>query len=464
MARLRRLVWNGVLCWVVWALVAHGPAFSGGWSRLAEVLDAWPGEKTAVLRADSDDPLALPEVRQVLELLTSKGFVVLPGASGEPPSRGVVVTLRRTGRGWTLAVSRASDGAFLVVEQLGAQRPSRQRRGPEGHPPGLPRAAATVELAGRPRGIAFPSGDHGAVLYDDRVDLLDTRNPSGGPGRARFRVPFRPSRALWIDAADLDGDGVGEIAATWAEDVQDIYEGTQSRIHSWILDGQTLEPLSADLGGYVRIVAGSAYLQRRGGFTAFAGPIRRIRSEGGRFVVGGPVSEWPPEHPLFEATPLPGGRWLSHRRGEPWAVLASGGDPVPGAVLSVDLGPFKGPAVAVRLETPEYRSGFEKEDRVTERWVPLPRRVVAREGGAVYTVRRGRSLGGLLLTGAPAGRDALVRLSAGPEGLGVAEVIWEEEAFVRDFALLPGASKSVALLTTTGAKDRAPFLLRILGP
>ncbi|GAB4256176.1 hypothetical protein [Deferrisoma sp.] len=424
-----------------WAGIATGADL---WADVARVLEGWRGEKTATIRTGSD-LLAAPETRALLRRFTERGFAVIPAAPEGHPSTGLVVDVRREGERWIAAVRRASDGAFLALDEAGPPEP-----GPEGAPPAprpagqaapapgpspeRPPAARTVELSDRPRGLCAVGGEI-ALLYDDRV-VRAALGTDGLRELARFPAPVRPSRALWIDAGDADGDGTPELAVTWAEDVAQVYEGTDSRPRSVVLTWPGLEPASEVLPGYLRIVGGRALFQRRGRFSAFEGPVSALAPEGGRWQVRG-AADWLADHALYEATPLPDGRWLSHRPGERWRLQGPGGTPGRGVLLA-DLGPFPGPAVAVRLETPEFRSGFEKEDRVTERWVGLPRRVIVDPAtGSIYTIRRGRSPG-LPLVGRPSGADAVVRLEPGGGGLAAEEPYGRVELFVLDFALLDG--------------------------
>ncbi|GAB6061935.1 hypothetical protein [Deferrisoma palaeochoriense] len=427
------------------AILLACPAWAAPWQKIAAALDRWGRPGTAALRAPGAEPLAEPAIRDLVGVFTDRGFVVIPAVNGGgvPPDASLTVEVRREDGRWVAALRRTSDGAFLALDEAGPPEP-----GSKGTPPPAPRpagqaapapspsperppAARTVELSDRPRGLCAVGGEI-ALLYDDRV-VRAAMGPDGLRELARFPAPVRPSRALWIDAGDADGDGTPELAVTWAEDVSQVYEGTDSRPRSVVLTWPGLEPASEVLPGYLRIVGGRALFQRRGRFSAFEGPVAALAPEGGRWQVRG-AADWPADHALYEATPLPDGRWLSHRPGERWRLQGPGGTPGR-AVLLTDLGRFPGPAVAVRLETPEFRSGFEKEDRVTERWVGLPRRVIVDPAtGAIYTIRRGRSPG-LPLVGRPSGADAVVRLEPGGGGIAAEEPYGRVELFVMDFAL-----------------------------
>ncbi|WP_169709497.1 hypothetical protein [Deferrisoma camini] len=449
---------------VVWAGPAPGAEV---WKGVSQALDAWQGEKTAVIRGTGADPLAVPEVRELLRLFTQRGFVVVPAApAGQGPDRGLVLDLRREGDSWVAALRRASDGAFLAVDEAGLSGPatepppppSPRTAAPQAVPEAPARRARTIELQETPRRLVAV-GDEIVLLYDDRV-VRATLTDDGVRELARFQARTRPSRALWLDVGDLDRDGVPEVAVTWAEDVQQVYEGTDSWPHSWILAWPDLAPQSKDLTGYLRIVGNRAFLQRRGRFSAFEGGVLSVTEQAGQWQPGTAVP-WLQGHAIYDATPLSGGRWVSHRTDQRWRLSDAEGRS--GPVLLADLGRFRGPAVAVRLENPEFRSGFEKEDRVTERWIPLPRRVVVSPDGGVYTIRRGRTPG-LPLVGRPSGSDAVVRIRLGADAMGVDEPFGAVELFLVDFGLLGHGQDGVLLLGNEREDGRGTAYLQEIRP
>jgi len=456
-----------VCCTVVALAWAASAAGAQAWEGVSKALNAWQGEKTAVIRGAGADPLAEPRVRELLRLFTQRGFVVVPAPSaGQGPGRGLILDLRREGESWVASLRRASDGAFLAVDEVGpsapAATPSLPRSPRTPAPQASPRVPApraqTIELREAPQRLVA-MGDEIVLLYDDRVVRAEVVD---GALRelARFPAPVRPSRALWLDAGDLNGDGSPEVAVTWAEDVQQVYEGTDSWPHSWILAWPDLTPRSQDLSGYLRIVQDRALLQRRGRFSAFEGGVLSVTEKAGQWQPGAAVP-WPRGHALYDATPLPGGAWLSHRTGQRWRRTATEGGN--GPVLLADLGRFRGPAVAVRLESPEFRSGFEKEDRVTERWIPLPRRVVVSPDGEVYTIRRGRTPG-LPLVGRPSGSDAVARIRLGRDAMGVEEPFGTVELFLVDFSLKTDGRPGVLLLGNEREDGQGTAYLRMLRP
>ncbi|NOY44203.1 MAG: hypothetical protein GXP50_01935 [Deltaproteobacteria bacterium] len=462
---MRRLM---LLICTVLVVAWTGPAASAeGWKGVSRALDAWQGEKTAVIRGAGADPLAVPQVRELLRLFTQRGFVVVPATSeGQSPGRGLILDLRKEGDSWVAALRRASDGAFLALDEARPTRPAAVPS-PSPSPPTTPPqttaevpapVARTVELQEAPQRVVVV-GDELVLLYDDRVVRAEI--VSGALRElARFQVPVRPSRALWLDVGDLDRDGTPEVAVTWAEDVQQVYEGTDSWPHSWVLAWPDLAPRSEDLTGYLRIVHGRAFLQRRGRFSAFKDGVLSVSMEAGQWQPG-TATPWLQGHTIYDATPLPGGGWVSHRSGQRWRLADADGRS--GPVLLADLGRFRGPAVAVRLENPEFRSGFEKEDRVTERWVPLPRRVAVSPDGGVYTIRRGRTPG-LPLVGRPSGSDAVVRIRLGSDAMGVEEPFGAVELFLMDFGLLGDGRNGVVLLGNEREDGRGTAYLQEIRP
>ncbi len=128
-----------------------------------------------------------------------------------------------------------------------------------------------------------------------------------------------------------------------------------------------------------------------------------------------------------------------------------------------DFTALSGPEVAVRLETPEYRSGFEKEDQVKETYYPLPGRVAIGSDGAAYTVQRGRTEG-VPMFGKPSGRDAVGRVVRDGERLLLEHPFAAVEAFILDFALVERSGPSLDALLLLNEKEdgsgRAYLLLQ----
>jgi hypothetical protein len=300
-------------------------------------------------------------------------------------------------------------------------------------------------------------GLHLAALLDDAVQELRL-SADGIQYGARHPSGSSPSRGLYLGSSPLAGGSRTLVAASWAEDVSDIYAGTDSRLHGWIL-GWTdsgWEPLGPDLRTHLRMVGGRVYSQTRGPYLPFSGLVTRTSPGADPEPV-----DWA-QRDLFAFTPLDDGRGLAwDERGQLLLVDNQGGEPRPGGLLMDDLGPLRGPTFAVRLEEPEYRLGLEKEDRVTERRVSLPPRLVPLGRDTAYTIRRGRRQG-LPLLGRPTGSDEVVRVRVDTGALRLEHVFPPVDAFVLDFALVPAANgpeTAVLLVNERGDGEGRSFLL-----
>lgn len=450
-------------------LLLPATLFAEAWPKVMAVLTGWEGPRQILLRTDLEDPLASMDVQDLLELLLEQGYVVVPGAREDRPAEGLILDLRTSAGGAVLALSRAGDGAILAFERGGAEQlavrqppspaPAPEAQGPvssPASPASVPdeRAdfpAGPLELPDQPRRIAFlgASGEGGVELALFSDEAL-TKVSVGGKGllaRSIRPTPAPAGRALHLDTGDLDGDGTPEVAAVWAEDRRGIYEGTESKIHGRIFRGESLDPLGQDLEGYLRIVGGRALLQKKGAYTIFSGPVRPLVHENGAFNVNDRAVRWA-HRDLFAATPVSAEEALAwNERGNLALVSLETGKTLPGGVLLEDLGEFAGPEVAVRLAIPEYRSGFSKEDRINEVFLPLPRRMAQGRDGAIHTVLRGRNEG-LPLLGKPSGSDALVRIVRAEGGLRLERPFAGVDAFILDFALVdsPAGSQGAVLL------------------
>ncbi|GAB4258915.1 MAG: hypothetical protein Kow0092_06780 [Deferrisomatales bacterium] len=442
------------------------------WPRIEAALSRWNGPKRVVLRTDLPDPLASPVVQELLELLLEHGYEAAPAPVGAPGGEGLTLDVRRSGAQTLVALGRGADGVVLALERrpagvtgqrsgqlpsapapaapAPAPRPSRsEKEAPE--PPGW----GPVPVAGHPVRIAALGGSPDAVrlavLFPDGVAVGEA-SQKGVEILGRFAVPFSPSRGLHVDAADLDGDGTKEIAAVWAEDRTGIYKGVDSQLHGWVLhlDGDRIRPAGDDLRAYLRTVGDRVFSQRRGEFAPYEGPIVSLRPAPGGFALDGGAVDWA-RRALFFATPWDAAVALVWDEGSRLSLadLRSGED-LPGMTLLASLGPYRGPEVAVRLANPEFRSGFEKEDRVTEVYHALPPRVVL-SGDSAYTIERARTPG-LPLVGKPSGRDSLVQIRRSGRGLRLERPFPPVDAFVQDFALLDAEQEPAGVLLLVNEK------------
>ncbi len=432
------------------------------WPSAMEVLRGWDGARIVTLRTPLADPMGSPDVQELLSLLLAEGYKVVPGPVDAVADEGLILDLRFRGDVPVVAVRRAGDGAVLAFE-IGA--PADASLPPAVTAPLPVRVAPTTISLDAPAAsvAAFAEGANGALevvlQFDDRVALVRWIG-----GRVEeitsWPVPVRPSRAVRVSSGDLDGDGVPEVAAVWVEDVQGIYDGVDSRLHGWVLgweDGRWVVR-SSDLKSFLRFAGGRLYAQARGRHELHAGPVQEVRAGPDGYRLSPDPVPWAKGEWLLSATPLAGGEWIAWRDGRRPALLAADGNPLASGTVPDDLGSPRGPEVAVRLENPEFRSGFEKEDRVYERYLPVPRRVVA-DDGRIYTVRFGRTAG-VPLVGTPSGADAVVRIVRDGSGLRVERPYAPVEAFVLDFALF---ENRVVLLLNDKADGSSKGYLSVPG-
>lgn len=474
---LRGVRWLGALV----VLASGALAQAGPWPKIEAAVTRWEGSRQMVLRTDLADPLSSDVVQALVEFLVEQGYTAVLAPVGAPATEGLVLDVRTAGGAVSVAATRAKDGAILAIERrevnpadrsgtspaksapAAGSRPSESPADPSPPPPPsqMRRTAAApalpvgpLELAGRPRGLAFLGSSAGeildlALLTDESLQVVRVSG-QGQTLLAEFRPPVSSTRALHVDAGDLDGDGVTEVAAVWAEDVRGVDTGTDSRLHSWILacaDGK-IRLRSDDLKSYVRIVGGRPYAQHRGAESAFAGPVLPLEEQGGHYAVGATPVPWAGRN-LYVATPWSpndAATWDPEDRLR--LVELEAGAPLSSGLLLKNFGAFGGPEVAVRLSVPEFRSGFSQVDRVKEKLVALPRRVVQGADGSLYTIDRGYSKG-LPLIGKASGRDALVRVVRRGEVLSADPSFGEVEAFLLDFSLVDepsGVSAAILLL------------------
>jgi len=447
------------------------------WPGMEKAIQNWNGPREVTLRSDLEDPLGSSEVQNLLELFLAEGFRPTLAGPGTTVKEGLILDLRDSAGGRVAILSKAGTGQILALDRQAArplQKPmsdtspavdSAMISTESVEPAPLPSPAATLpanlsehplELSWEAKQIALAGTASEetpilALLTDDAlhlvraeggtVVLLDTWSPGLDSGHA-----------LRVGAGDIDGDGKREIAAVWAEDVKGIYQGTDSRPHAWIFSVSKgkLAPLSQDLEGFLRVMNDRLLWQRRGTYVPFAGPVLSVDRDGGKFQVGSqPV--WPEGRNLYAMTTLPQGTRALFWTDDSHLVLGSIKEQG-GKELVADLGTVSHPSVAVPLRETEYRSGLEKEDRINERNVPLPRRILMSKDEQVFTLVRGRSEG-LPLVGTPAGQDMVAEIAVVPEGLTLERPFPGVESFILDFTLLPRAGRTDVLLLLNDRPD-----------
>jgi hypothetical protein len=495
--------------------IALGTAAFAAWPQVEKRLDTWDGVREVHLPAGTDpvdDPIFAPLVGMLLD----KGYAVHTRPS-QDTQEGLILTRHEGPDGERLLLTRARDGALLALEPLassasdvasrdqgiatqedaqaaqrekntsngaaarvlstsqssgrrteqvqalhiesGAQERSMRVSGTYAGPAGAD--ALLSHIPGNPRSIASwaePEASahtfHLFALYDTRLVHFIWR--SGDLEQiSEFTPPVQVSRALRLECSDLDGDGDPELAPVWVEDIYSVDEGTESRLHSWIVevdaDGEMMAD-SADLEGYLALMDEKLYLQQRGGYRAFEPDVYALEFADGTYRrSAAPVTRT--RHWIFNHA-----RWPDQKRVLIWnddqrLVLAarSGAEAETnyrstGTLLS-DFGTYAGVSIYVPMEEPEYRSGFSAHDKVMAREVPVPRRMHACND-ALFTLARGREAG-MPLVGRPSGRDRLVQIDLAPSGLQARFPFAPVDAFILDFDILEradGTRQAVLLL------------------
>jgi hypothetical protein len=429
-------------------------------------------------------------------MLLHKGFAVHT-AEQEGAADGLILKRHKGANGTRLVLSRARDGALLALEDLASAEsndnaadavpeasaphdkqgstsssekkvlstasisqssaePLRIESTPRDHTlrvrsvsPSPVGSDLLIDLPGAPRSIATWAGAQAAqgdfhlfALYDAKLTHFCYR--SGHLEQiADFVPPVSVSRGLRLECHDLDEDGIPELAPVWVEDIYSVDEGTESRVHAWVVE---LEPdgemrvASADLEGYLALVDEQLYVQERGEHSTFASPVYRVEFGGEAYGrSSAPVTQ--AQHWVFNHAP-----WPDHDRVLIWnddqrlvlATRSASGDKSASqsatGTLLADFGTYVGASIYVPLEKPEYRSGFSAQDKVMARKVHVPRRMLPL-GDALYTLARGREAG-LPLVGKPSGRDKLVQINVAHTGLQARFPFDPVDAFILDFDIL----------------------------
>ncbi|NLC71488.1 MAG: hypothetical protein GX751_09045 [Desulfuromonadaceae bacterium] len=468
-------------------------ALAADWSQFEKRLDDWQGAREVSL-SGGIDPLADTGLSPLIDLLLEKGYALLPGdaAAGD----GLILERHSVGGQDMVLLKRTRDGALLARRRLtvpaapvvpaartpsapaaamtplaatvpaastrGKAEPARNLLEPR---PLVGNEAGLLPLADQPRRLAvWPAaaadGFDLFLLYDDSLRQFhyDGRQMKE---TARFPSPAKVSRALYLKAADGDGDGRPELAVVWAEDVIGVYQGTDSHLHAFMArpDGGSLVAASDNLKGYLAYSQGHWWLQQRGGHKLFLDQAARLEMKNGRFAAGKaqPVDRWLYDHADW---PPPSQRVAWNADGRLFLQNRQGAGAAP---LLLDFGRYEGPPVFVPLESPQYRSGFSRQDQILSKRLPLPRRLVP-AGGALYSLIRGRSPG-LPLVGNPTGRDRLVRIRVAGDGLQADEPYGGVEAFIQDFDLLgEGAAPRAVLLLNEKEDGRGAAYLALQEP
>ncbi len=461
-------------------LLQAGQPFAASLPALEKALESWQGAREVQLAADGQDPLASPELLPLVEIFLRHGFAVStsPETAGKA---GLRAEIRRQPAP-LIVLKRAADDAIIAMERLPAATAG-SRRATAPPPPSAPQPSAApakrpvtpvaatktrhlrrhapLPLEGKPTALVWLDEKNGdlALLAEEGIRLYRLRDRQL-QRRSLVVPPKKALRPLALSRGDIDGDGAPELAAVWAEDIHSIYDGTNSQIWSQLFrfhDGR-LTPLSLQRG-YIRLLPALGVIQHRGPYRPFAGPVRKLQLQQERATAGPPLP-WGRRN-IFALTPWTGNSGLAWTKAGTLTLLdRMSGEPLPGGTLLENFGNFQVAEVAVQLKDPEFRSGFEKEDKVLETYVSLPPRLVHHADDAMYTIHRGRSSGTFLI-GRPGGEDRIARISLDDGDLVLDYPFPPVEAFIIDFALGADSDGSDVLLLLNDKENAGgrPYLL-----
>ncbi|MBW2187042.1 MAG: hypothetical protein JRG71_11810 [Deltaproteobacteria bacterium] len=489
---------------------------AASWPQVENRLQQWQGAKEIAL-PQGVDPFEDELFAPVAEAALMQGYMVLP--DGVSTTTGLVFSIRDTSRGKMLVLKRGEDGAILAMEKMlpvesAAVLSTTTIAKPLASTPMVPAPAVVppvptqpaqtiqsvslatspvsvspvmtatsstlsvrhpaqpvaqaelmFELGGAPvQIVAWPLGDGAIdlyVMYDDYIQRLRSHGQQLQL-LDRFTPPVSPTRALRLDIGDMDGDRHPELAAVWAEDIRGVSDGTNSKIHSWVLSltDNGLQAISDDLSGYVSLTGQQARLQKRSEFSAFTPEVYALDLNDGVVVVSDePVRndtrllfnqlEWPDDQSALV--------WNDDDR--LMLVAKSQNTRISGSTLLTDFGRYQGPMVSIPLQDPEYRSGFSAGDRIMAREVVLGRRLIQQQG-SVFTLVRGRSEG-LPLVGRPSGVDRLVKIDRVANGLSAGYPFAAVEAFMIDFSVYGQGSLEAIVLLNEKADGSGRSYLRM---
>jgi len=464
---MKSLSWGLVLL-VLFMAFLPTDLLAGSDSNLKKVLESWQGDKEVQLLNGGNDPLASPELLHLIETFLRYGFAVRPATGKAVPPTGLLAEIRHTAQADLVVLKRASDDTIVALERL-EKKPAVAATGTEPPVRSLdaqptvwadesPRARKFAPLALEDSAVAvvwlsgdFVEGGDLALLSERGVTLFRLK----GTNLEKVVVvapPKKGLRPLTLSQGDLDGDGTSELAAVWAEDIHGIYEGTNSRIWSQLLSfkARNLNQLAV-LPEYVRLFPSSGVAQLRGDHSAFTGEVQELAYRNGEFTIGKELA-WGGQN-LFALTPWRNGTGLVWQKpGKVVELSLQGKSPVAGGSLLENIGEYIGQSVSVRLANPEFRSGFEKEDKIYDRNINLPPRFILGQQGTLVTISRGRKPGNILSPQA-SGKDRLISLSRDENGLLATYPFNSVEAFIIDFSLLPKGGQNGALLLLNEKED-----------
>lgn len=429
------------------------------WPNLEKAVNSWNGDKKVIF-LNEEDPLSSAKTLPLVELFLQNGFAVIAAETGKEgiPSTGLMVDIRRQGPHNMFVLLRASDRAIIALDLSKREilPESKKAAVNTSKPPKTSSAFKDILISLDDKPVAITllgsAGDeqtqicllskNGLKLYqlqDNQLRLIYTISP-----------PEENYRPLFLSSGDINNDGILELAAIWAEDIHSIYDGIDSNIWSQVLtyDKNKLIPIEV-IPGYVRLFSKVGVTQQRGTFSLFETPVRKLFYQNGELIVGQDLS-WGGMN-IFALTFLSadtGIAWL--QPGELSLLSSFPGSKTSKSKLLEKFGTSQATKIAIRLEEAEFLSGFEKEDKILERYIPLPHRLQRISDNKAYTIYRGRQPGSFFTKGA-VGKDRIAEIVVQKNQLSIEYPFPAIDAFIIDFAIL-NTSKSLSVFLLLNEK------------
>ncbi len=443
---------------------------AAAWPNIEKALDAWQGPKEVHILTAKEAPLDSSELLPLIETFLNHDFAVRTAARQSGSDQGLLVEIRHQQEQSLTVLMRASDQAVIALDKFAnkaqADTAHASMTPPSPQPaPTADRQLSSIPLEGSPVALVWldGTGETGGNLATLSAGGVSLYRLQGRRLQKLFSVdpPQTGLRPLSLSRGDIDDDGTLELSAVWAEDIQSVYDGTDSNILSQllILKPQKLLPLG-QLSGYVRLLATQGVVQQRGAYASFSGSISKLHNKNGQ-LLSGSTPPWAKRN-IFDLTPWTadmGLAWI--KPGKLSALVLTTGELASEGTLFEDFGAERGAEIAVRRENPEFLSGFGKEDKIFEDYIPLPPRLDRLKTGEIATIYRGRKPGNFIF-GQAEGADRLTLLLRQKDGVAITYPFPPVNAFILDFSVIEGKTPVEAVLLINEKEDGSgqAFLLR----
>lgn len=449
------------LALVIWILFHSALAAAADLGTVWERLDKWDGPRHVLLRAKLPDPYASQTYRRLVNGLVDRGYTVIPETGEETAKRdrqGLSIELVQTDSGEIVAaVIDVAGGTLLLVAEIGDDRqtlplPSAGENLSDGnnrHRAAPSHDLTTVEterpervtLAGRPKRLAVlnsgqESGYSLALLHDDHLEwLYVARGQVISSVQAGSNISA--SRALFLDAGNIDTDPQIELVAVWGQDRDRIGRGTSTAIFGRVfeLQGDRLLPESPVIEAYLRIINDAVFAQRRSAFSAYMPGILRWRSGDAALTAADSVPYIFQNSDLYDVSPFTSGSYLKWTQRDTLRVIDVSANQPSLYGETPGLGSVEHPVIAVRLREPVIVGDPSPTMQRKERLLPLPRRVIKDSTGSAYTIERRRRFGVLGFLGST-GNDHVIEIGLKTLDLRIEKPYPPVNDYILDFGII----------------------------